>query len=293
MGDVEERCSQISKRGMESTCTEQRRKALSSGLLGAFAPTCEDDGSYKRFQCHERYCFCVDPASGEKMPGSSMSMDEFSSFDEAEQSCSVGSFQDQTLVQLTECQTKRKAALSSGLIGAFVPRCEDDGSYHHTQCHGSMCFCAHPETGESRGAGGSIADLEEVERKCQTYTKRGAVSKCLAQREKVLSSGLIGAHPPLCEEDGSYSRMQCREAMCYCADPESGEAIEGSTGHVSEYEEMKEHCNSLATFHSFAAEDVPKKDCKNKRIAYRWNKCPKECKYHQGYGEALVICCCD
>ena len=34
-------------------------------LLGAFQPSCEDDGSFSEVQCHERSCWCVDVVTGQ------------------------------------------------------------------------------------------------------------------------------------------------------------------------------------------------------------------------------------
>lgn len=30
---------------------------------------------------------------------------------------------------------------TSMLVGAFVPQCNDDGTWKHTQCHGSTGYC--------------------------------------------------------------------------------------------------------------------------------------------------------
>ena len=44
---------------------------------------------------------------------------------------------------------KEVASAANGpkLIGAFVPKCEDDGSYKKIQCHGSTgyCWCVNDE----------------------------------------------------------------------------------------------------------------------------------------------------
>ena len=42
----------------------------------------------------------------------------------------------------TKCE-KEKAARENGpfLIGAFIPQCEEDGSYSEVQCHGSAGYC--------------------------------------------------------------------------------------------------------------------------------------------------------
>eukprot|EP00301_Raphidiophrys_heterophryoidea_P012336 c187_g1_i1.p1 GENE.c187_g1_i1~~c187_g1_i1.p1 ORF type:complete len:432 (+),score=69.85 c187_g1_i1:1-1296(+) len=44
---------------------------------------------------------------------------------------------------LTPCRRQHLSASSGGLIGSFIPRCEDDGSFSAKQCSGStgMCWC--------------------------------------------------------------------------------------------------------------------------------------------------------
>ncbi len=52
-------------RGNPLGCVGIRHKQRQSGLLGAFVPVCQDDGSFNVTQCHERYCWCVDVQSGQ------------------------------------------------------------------------------------------------------------------------------------------------------------------------------------------------------------------------------------
>ena len=42
----------------------------------------------------------------------------------------------------TKCEKKRTASENGPLlIGAFIPQCEEDGSYSEVQCHGSTGYC--------------------------------------------------------------------------------------------------------------------------------------------------------
>ena len=41
-------------------CQQMRMKVIQSGLFGAKAPQCEDDGSFKQIQFWEGYQWCVD-----------------------------------------------------------------------------------------------------------------------------------------------------------------------------------------------------------------------------------------
>ena len=40
---------------------------------------------------------------------------------------------------------------SDGLLGAYIPQCEEDGSFSQTQCHEGMCWCVDTETGKAAG----------------------------------------------------------------------------------------------------------------------------------------------
>ncbi|XP_042900506.1 U20-hexatoxin-Hi1a [Parasteatoda tepidariorum] len=45
-----------------------KQKEAKPGLLGAFKAQCEEDGKFKKEQCHGStgHCWCVDPLTGEK-----------------------------------------------------------------------------------------------------------------------------------------------------------------------------------------------------------------------------------
>lgn len=51
----------------------------------------------------------------------------------------------------SKCQAERNTASNRGpLVGVFVPKCKNDGSYEERQCHGSTgyCWCVNEITGE-------------------------------------------------------------------------------------------------------------------------------------------------
>ena len=108
--------------GQLSACEQEAADA--TGLMGAFVPQCEEDGSYSSKQCSGStgYCWCVND-SGNEIPGTSVQADSLD--------CS----------QLTPCQ--QAVAHEMEIVGAFVPQCEEDGSYASSQCSGStgQCWC--------------------------------------------------------------------------------------------------------------------------------------------------------
>ena len=48
------------------------------------------------------------------------------------------------------CQQKARNVSKSGLVGAYIPQCNPDGTYKTNQCHASIgyCWCADPDGGE-------------------------------------------------------------------------------------------------------------------------------------------------
>jgi hypothetical protein len=52
---------------------------------------------------------------------------------------------------LTPCERASRMAKMSRMLGAFIPKCESDGSYAKVQCHGSTghCWCV-DESGKER-----------------------------------------------------------------------------------------------------------------------------------------------
>ena len=59
------------------------------------------------------------------------------------------------------CQVARDSA-PSGLLGAFIPECKEDGSYKEKQCHGSTghCWCVDQSGKEIDGSRKSASEGE-------------------------------------------------------------------------------------------------------------------------------------
>jgi len=90
-------------------------------MPGAFIPTCNDDGSYEKKQCHAStgHCWCVNE-DGKELVGTRKAPGE------GEPNCE-------------SCAMRRSN--SKQLPGEFVPACKDDGSYQEKQCHPGTGFC--------------------------------------------------------------------------------------------------------------------------------------------------------
>jgi len=55
-----------------------------------------------------------------------------------------------SVVSDTPCTVLRENVMATGLIGAYIPQCEEDGSFSSVQCHSSTgsCWCVTTESGE-------------------------------------------------------------------------------------------------------------------------------------------------
>lgn len=54
-------------------CRSLARQRRQDGLLGAFVPSCEEDGSFSEQQCRAGFCWCVDVATGQPVSSGSRS----------------------------------------------------------------------------------------------------------------------------------------------------------------------------------------------------------------------------
>ena len=54
-----------------------------------------------------------------------------------------------------------------------------------------------------------------------------SMSTCRAIQLTVSNESLIGSYLPQCEEDGSFSRVQCHGSTgyCWCVEPEGGQPV--------------------------------------------------------------------
>ncbi|XP_035697200.1 uncharacterized protein LOC118430440 [Branchiostoma floridae] len=210
-------------KGQEKTkCQTELETTEAGGAIGAFTPQCEEDGSYKTTQCHgsSGYCYCAHPTDGTRYEETGRRSWEGG----MEHDCDT--YWQTKGQEKTKCQTQVETTVPAP--GAFIPQCEEDGSFKTTQCHGSTgyCYCAHPtdgtryeETGRPTGRGQGTMDHD-----CNTYwqTREQEKTKCQTLVETTVPAP--GAFIPQCEEDGSFKTTQCHGSTgyCYCAHPTDG-----------------------------------------------------------------------
>jgi len=138
------------------------------------------------------------------------------------------------------------AANTAVIPGAYIPQCTEEGQYERVQCHASTgyCWCTHLITNVEE-PGTRVRGRPE----CPELEENAPKTKCQLEREEIASKEqpLIGAYRPQCDQDGSYSPMQCHSSTghCWCVDIETNE--EKSDTRVGPGEETPK-CNGAARF---------------------------------------------
>ncbi|XP_067311913.1 nidogen-2 isoform X1 [Pseudorasbora parva] len=197
------------------TQCEQHRDSLQSGdvpLVGAFIPECDEEGQYRRQQCHGStgHCWCVDSRGQERAgtrtpPGT------------PRLNC------DEPVRPKTQCE-KHRDSLQNGdvpQLGAFVPECDEEGQYRRQQCHGSTghCWCV-DSRGQERAGTRTPPGTPRIN--CDEPVR--PKTKCEQHRDSLQSRSddvpLVGAFVPECDEEGQYRRQQCHGSTghCWCVD---------------------------------------------------------------------------
>jgi len=119
------------------------------------------------------------------------------------------------------CIEEREKVGKSFLLGAFKPKCNDDGSYQQIQCHERHCFCVDKETGVQ--IDGSA--MKDGIPKCHKISTK---KRCMNQHVLSMRHSLLGSFRPRCNDDGTFQDIQCREGSCFCVNPTNGEEIYGT-----------------------------------------------------------------
>ncbi|KAG7327949.1 hypothetical protein KOW79_007893 [Hemibagrus wyckioides] len=205
----------------KTACEEHRdsvkARVNSLGIVGAFIPQCDEEGRYKSEQCHGStgHCWCVDSAgqerAGTRTPPGTPNVD-----------CDATVHPERPKTTCEEHRDSVKARVNSlGIVGAFIPQCDEEGRYKSVQCHGSTghCWCVDSAGQERAGTrtppGTPNVDCDATER---------PKSQCEQHRDSIHGRGdglrLTGAYVPQCDEEGRYKSVQCHGSTghCWCVD---------------------------------------------------------------------------
>lgn len=106
--------------------------------MDAPAVNCDEDGNFAKKQCDgfRQMCYCVTVEDGKTIPGSLISRRE------GEPDCDADQFKP---YYEKKCLAERQK--SEGLVGGFVPSCDEFGFYEKKQCRGNLppqyaeCWC--------------------------------------------------------------------------------------------------------------------------------------------------------
>ncbi|XP_058254729.1 nidogen-2 isoform X2 [Hemibagrus wyckioides] len=204
----------------KTTCEEHRdsvkARVNSLGIVGAFIPQCDEEGRYKSEQCHGStgHCWCVDIAgqerAGTRTPPGTPNVD-----------CDATVHPERPKTTCEEHRDSVKARVNSlGIVGAFIPQCDEEGRYKSVQCHGSTghCWCV-DSAGQERAGTRTPPGTPNVDCDATDHPER-AKTACEEQRDTVKSRmnrlGNVGAYIPQCDEEGRYKSLQCHGSTGYC-----------------------------------------------------------------------------
>nr|XP_033471919.1 nidogen-2 isoform X3 [Epinephelus lanceolatus] len=205
-------------------------------IVGAHVPQCDENGRYIPLQCHGStgHCWCVD-STGQERPGTrtlpGTQRKDCDKPDEPER-------------PKTHCEHHRDRAQTTSpegypRVGAYVPRCDDDGQYLPRQCHGSTghCWCVdsngQERTGTRTPPGAPRVDCDKPVPVAPTQRPE---SVCERWRTSLIEH--YGGKPdsqqyvPQCEPDGQFSPVQCygETTYCWCVD-QDGREVPGTRSH--------------------------------------------------------------
>ena len=251
MGELEmmeliEICMGKREMAASSRCSSMRKMAVDmadSGddmMVGGYVPECDVDGFYVPTQSKGSEFYCAEPMSGQELPETRHNRgDEFDCEREV------------TLLLGSDCYVERYEALAdqeeSRRVGVFIVECGLDGRYHHTQCHGSMCYCAESMTGRELEdsqvpRGGDVVAEEYCLERREMYEGSDCYQKTMAP------SATPGEDRPECDDFGRYLSLQSMGSRYYCADKNGNELIETEGGVAG-----AQYCQELREIHDNSA----------------------------------------
>lgn len=214
-------------------CERQRADNSANAAPGAFIPRCKANGNFEPAQCLGSVCYCVN-INGISIPGTKVNIGQ------GRPKCEDP---DDTL---KKCERHAQKSLIDG--GKFVPRCKRDGTYEDVQCDGSSgeCWCVDKQ-------GKEIPQTRSKDQvKCPQ--QKDPLTSCQKQYQDSWRNPVAGRSVPLCNPDGTYSKVQCYLSTCYCVDA-NGNQIKGTS--VNSLRDGLPNCDDDAV--------KPKSDCQKKQ----------------------------
>ncbi|XP_035204938.1 U24-ctenitoxin-Pn1a-like [Stegodyphus dumicola] len=104
----------------KSDCEKHREQAEKIGTIMKLIPKCKENGDYEELQCYKdsKFCVCYDKKGHAASPIS-------------------------TKIKECGCYLRRKQKIDSNHENAYIPQCEDDGSWAKKQCwdYNNSCWC--------------------------------------------------------------------------------------------------------------------------------------------------------
>ncbi|XP_049791250.1 uncharacterized protein LOC126198743 [Schistocerca nitens] len=240
-------------RAMNTTCTRDQKaydsdEASASLGIAAWRPRCDGDGFYAPAHCVPNgVCYCVEKYSrgrifGEKIFTSTLRMMAMSC------GCSRMAW---TAEQLLSSEQLQRAGSA---------RCREDGSYDPLQCVAGTCYCVNTTTGQPLTDSGTVNVNNLVagslpcfdkdrhregrwETDCERERRLAFLEVSQLAAEGVLAVGVV---PPLCDPDGTYSRVQARASRKICVDTQGNQIGNYSISMSSELA-VNMDCNCART----------------------------------------------
>ncbi|KAJ8029030.1 Murinoglobulin-1 [Holothuria leucospilota] len=228
-GDGVKKCVRISDPAEheESECERQAREADEKGGIGNFKPDCEENGDFAAQQCHSSLgqCWCVDE-NGRERTNTRRGPTE-----DRVDCTGMSPVEDEE----SECERQVREEQAKGLLGNYIPTCEENGDFAAQQCHGSSgnCWCVDENGQEIEG---TLRGPTEEMVDCAEDIIEVEESDCETKRREAEEKGGIGSYTPTCKETGEYTLEQCHvsSGTCWCVDEEGNELPDTRRGPTEE-----------------------------------------------------------
>jgi len=218
----------VAAQGAEGPC-DKAKHDVGQPMPGRFIPQCTEFGFFKPTQCHGSTgkCWCVNPETGKEIEGSS-TFSAAATLDYAP--------------ECTMCHIKRSEALRpSGMVGHYVPTCDEDGLFEATQHHGStgQSWCVNRYTGDEI-PNTRVGPGQPRPKECSTAAVMVGLSMHSALVEqgpcyaKILEArgreSTPGFYTPGCTSKGFYKTDQRHSSTGYswCVNPATGVEVKGT-----------------------------------------------------------------